>query len=89
MKPVMAAVLRSRIRVGSCETFAFQTAKCPRCQQTLCLTWPEHILEIPLHRVVWLDCPGCANSFSVLAGDLVPVCGDDLRFQRAVVSYLS
>jgi|HubBroStandDraft_3_1064219.scaffolds.fasta_scaffold12155_2 hypothetical protein len=47
MKPVLT-VLRSRIRVGSSETLEAQTALCPRCNQTVCLMWPEYILHILL-----------------------------------------
>ena len=88
MNPALAAVLRSRVRVGSCETFAFQTTRCPKCEQTLCLMWPEYVLHIPLHRVVYLDCPGCAISFSLLAMDLVPVLGGEERYAAAVVNQL-
>ena len=88
MKPLLT-VLRSRIRVGSSETLAAQTVLCPRCRQKLCLMWPEYILHIPLHRVVWLDCSGCAISFSVLAIDLVPAADAESRFPNAVVNQLS
>jgi hypothetical protein len=88
MKPVLT-VLRSRIRVGSSETLSAQTSQCPRCDRKLCLMWPEYVLHVPLHRVVWLDCPGCAISISVLAMDLVPVLDGELRFAAAVVSQVS
>jgi len=88
MKPFLT-VLRSRIRVGSSETLAAQTTQCPRCSQELCLMWPEYVLQIPLHRVVWLDCPGCAISFSLIAIDLVPVLDGEERYAAAVVSQLS
>jgi hypothetical protein len=88
MKPVLT-VLRSRIRVGSSETLAAQTSQCPHCSQMLCLMWPEYVLHIPLHRVVALDCPGCAISFSLVAMDLVPVSDAESRFPRAVVNHLS
>jgi hypothetical protein len=88
MKPVLT-VLRSRIRVGSCETLSAQTCQCPQCKQILCLFWPEHVLHIPLHRVVWLDCPGCTASFSVLAVDLAPISDAESRFQHASVLHLS
>lgn len=88
MKPVLT-VLRSRIRVGNSETLAAQTSECPRCSKKLCLMWPEHVLQIPLHRVVWLDCPGCAVSFSVLAPDLVPVANAESRFIHVEVIDLS
>jgi hypothetical protein len=88
MKPVLT-VLRSRIRVGSSETLAAQTTQCPRCKQTVCLMWPEYVLHIPLHRVIWLECPGCTISFSVLAMDLVPVLDGESRFSHAVVNHLS
>jgi hypothetical protein len=87
MKPVLT-VLRSRIRVGSSETLAAQTAQCPGCDRKLCLMWPEYVLHIPLHRVIWLDCPGCAISFSVLAMDLVPVSDGESRFCHANVNHL-
>lgn len=88
MKPVLT-VLRSRIRVGSSETLSAQTCQCPRCDQTLCLMWPEYVLHIPLHRVVTLDCPSCTVSFSLLAADLVPVSDGESRFSHAVVNHLS
>ena len=88
MKPVLT-VLRSRIRVGSSETLAAQTTQCPHCSQNLCLMWPEYVLQIPVHRVVWLDCPDCANSFSLIAIDLVPVFDGESRFLHAVVNQLS
>jgi len=88
MKPVLT-VLRSRIRVGSSETLAAQTSRCPYCNETLCMMWPEHILHIPLHRVIWVDCPACAIPFSVLAIDLVPMPDGESRFPHAVVNDLS
>jgi hypothetical protein len=88
MKPVLT-VLRSRIRVGSSETLVAQTTRCPRCNQTVCLMWPEYVLHIPLHRVVSLDCPGCAISFFLIAIDLVPVPDGESRFPHAVVNQLS
>jgi len=88
MKPVLT-VLRSRIRVGSSETLSTQTSQCPRCKQILCLMWPEHVIHVPLHRVIWLDCPGCAISFSLLAVDLVPIFDGESRFCHATVSHLS
>ena len=88
MKPV-STVLRSRIRVGSSETLSAQTCQCPRCDRTLCLMWPEYVLHIPLHRVVSLDCPGCAISFSLLAVELAPVSDGESRFPHAVVNHLS
>lgn len=33
--------------------------------------WPEYVLHIPLHRVIWLDCPACSNSFSLIAAGLL------------------
>jgi hypothetical protein len=88
MKPALT-VLRSRIRVGSSETLSAQTCQCPRCDRTVCLMWPEYVLHVPLHRVIWLDCPGCAISFSVLAMDLVPVSDAESLFLHAVVNHLS
>lgn len=90
MKPVLrGAALRPRICVGSSETLAVQIAQCPRCKQTLRLMWPGYILQIPLHRVVYLDCPGCSNSFSLIATDLVPVCEGGEGYVPAVVNQLS
>ena len=90
MKPVlMGLALRPRICVGSSETLAVQTTACPRCKQALRLMWPEYILQIPLHRVVYVDCPGCANSFSLIAADLVPVCEGAEGYVSAVVNQLS
>jgi hypothetical protein len=88
MKPVLT-VLRSRIRVGSSETLSAQTSQCPLCKQGFCLMWPEYVLHIPLHRVVWLECPGCMIPFSVLAMDLVPVLDAQSRFTHATVNHLS
>jgi hypothetical protein len=88
MKPVLT-VLRSRIRVGSSETLSAQTCKCPRCDRTLCLMWPEYVLHVPLHRVIWLDCPTCAISFSLIAMDLGPISHAESRFDHATVSHLS
>jgi hypothetical protein len=88
MKPVLT-VLRSRIRVGSSETLSAQTCQCPRWGRTLCLTWQEYVLHIPLHRVVWLDCPGCSVSFSLIAVDLVPIPNGESRFDHATVNHLS
>ena len=88
MKLVLT-VLRSRIRVGSSETLSAQTCQCPRCDRMLCLMWPEYVLHIPLHRVITLDCPDCAISFSVLAMDIVPVLDGESRFTHAVVNHLS
>ena len=89
MKPVLLAILRSRVRVGSSETFAAQIAQCPQCKQKFHLMWPEHVLHIPLHRVVDVDCPGCAISFSLIAIDLVPVSDGEERYATAVVSQLN
>jgi hypothetical protein len=88
MKPALT-VLRSRIRVGSCETLSAQTCQCPQCNRTVCLMWPEYVLHIPLHRVVWLDCPSCSISFSVLAMDLVPMSDGESRFLHTNVNHLS
>lgn len=89
MKPVLLAVLRSRVRVGSSETFAAQIAQCPQCKQKLSLMWPEYILHVPLHRVVYVDCPGCAVSFSLIAIDLVQVLDGEERYTAAVVNLMS
>jgi hypothetical protein len=88
MKPVLT-VLRSRICVGSSETLAAQTAQCPRCNQTLCFMWPEYVLHIPLHRVVHVDCPSCAFSFSLIAIDLISIGESWEDHVAAVVSQLS
>jgi hypothetical protein len=88
MKPVLT-VLRSRIRVGSCETLSAQTCQCPGCEQTCRLMWPEYVLHIPLHRVITLDCPGCSNSFSLLAMDLVSIPNGESRFTHAAINLLS
>jgi hypothetical protein len=88
MKPVLT-LSRSRIRVGSSETLSAQTCQCPSCKQTFCLMWPEYVLHIPLHRVIWLDCPGCAISFSLVAIDLVQIWEAESRFQHAIVNQLS
>jgi hypothetical protein len=88
MKPVLT-VLRSRIRVGSSETLEAQTALCPRCNQTACLMWPEYVLHIPLHRVVWGDCAICAVWVLLIAVELVPVADAESRFPHAVVNHLS
>jgi len=88
MKPVLT-VLRSRIRVGGSETLSAQTCQCPRCKQTICLMWPEYVLHIPLHRVIWLDCPACTIPFSLIAIDLVQMPDGESRFPHAVVNHLS
>jgi hypothetical protein len=88
MKPVLT-VLRSRIRVGSSETLSAQTCQCPQCKRTVCLMWPEYVLHVPLHRVIWLDCPTCAISFSVLAAELSPLLDGESRFPHANVNHLS
>jgi hypothetical protein len=51
--------------------------------------WPEHVLHVPLHRVVYVDCPGCAVSFSLIAIDLVPVLDDEERYAAALVNLMS
>ena len=88
MKPVLT-FLRSRIRVGSSETLSAQTCQCPQCNRTVCLMWPEYVLNIPLHRVIWVDCPGCSISFSVLAADLNPMPEAESLFLHANVNLLS
>ena len=90
MKPVlMGLALRPRICVGSSETLAVQTTACPRCKQTLRLMWPEYILQIPAHRVIHVDCPCCAMSFSLIAIDLVPILDGAEGHAPAVVNQLS
>jgi hypothetical protein len=88
MKPVLT-VVRSRIRVGNSETLSSQTCQCPACKQICCLMWPEYVLHIPLHRVITLDCPGCAISFSVLAAELSPILDGESRFLHANVNHLT
>ena len=87
MKPVLT-VSRSRIRVGSSETLSAQICQCPRCKQTVCLMWPEYVLQIPLHRIVSVVCPVCTISFSLVAVDLVAVLDGESTFQHAVVNHL-
>jgi hypothetical protein len=89
MKPLLIGALRPRICAGNSETLAVQVTTRPRCNRKLRLMWPEYILQIPLHRVVSLDCPGCANSFSLIAADLVPVLDGAERYTPAVVNHLS
>jgi hypothetical protein len=89
IKPGLIAALRPRICVGSSETLAVQITTSPRCKQVLRLMWPEYILQIPLHRVVCLDCPGCANSFSLISADLVPVCEGGEGYAPVTVNQLS
>ena len=89
MKPVLMAALRPRICVGSSETLAVQTTACPQCKLALRLMWPEYILQIPAHRVIHLDCPWCATSFSLIAIDLTPVVNGELRYAATVVNQLS
>jgi hypothetical protein len=88
MKPVLT-VLRSRIRVGSSETLSVQTCQCPRCEQTVCLMWPEYILHIPSYRVVTAQCSGCTAPFSLIAIDLIPMSDSETLFSHAVVLQLS
>lgn len=70
MKPVLT-VLPSRIWVGSSETLSAQRCQCPRCGQIVCLMWPERILHIQPHRIVYVDCPACLNLFSLMAKTLL------------------
>jgi hypothetical protein len=58
--------------------------------------WPNRVLDvagnvlhIPLHRVVWLDCPSCAFSLCLIAVELVPVADGESQFPHAVVNHLS
>jgi hypothetical protein len=88
MKPVLT-ILRSHIRVGSSETFTAQIAQCPQCNQKLSLMWPEYILHVPLHRVIYVNCPGCAVSFSFIAVNLVSVGERGEEYVQAIVSQVS
>jgi hypothetical protein len=85
----MMGVLRPRICVGSSETLAVQIAVCPNCNEKLRLMWPGFVLQIPSHRVVYLDCPLCKHSFSLLAFDLVPLNEGGEQYAAAEVRQLS
>jgi hypothetical protein len=50
--------------------------------------WPEYFLHIPLHLIVYLNCLGCASSFSLIAADLVLVCDGGEGYVPAVVNQL-
>ena len=88
-KPVpMGVLLRPRISVGSSETLAVQIASCPGCRETIRLMWPTSVMQIPSHRLIYLDCPLCRNSFHLLAGDLVAVCEGGEQYAAAEVRHL-
>jgi uncharacterized protein YbaR (Trm112 family) len=88
-KPVMGALLRPRISVGDSETFAVQVAACPNCNEKLRLMWPGYMLQIPVHRVIDLDCPLCRHSFSLLAFDLISFSEGGEQYAAAEVLQLS
>ena len=89
-KPVqMGAPLRPRISVGGSETLAVQIAVCPNCKEKLRLMWPRFVLQIPVHRVVYLDCPSCEHSFSLLALDLMSLSEGGEQYAAAEVRHLS
>ena len=88
-KPVMGACLRPRICVGDSETFAVQVAICPGCKEKLRLMWPGWVLQILVHRVIYLDCPLCRHSFTLLAIDLISFTEGGEQYAAAEVCYLS
>ena len=89
-KPVLiGAPLPPRICVGSSETLAVQLAVCLNCKEKLRLMWPEFVLQIPAHRVIYLDFPLCCNSFSLLAFDLVAVIDGGEQYAAAEVRQLA
>jgi hypothetical protein len=89
-KPVlMGAPLRPRICVGDSETLAVQVAACPKCHEKLRLMWPLSVLQIPVHRVIYLDCPLCRRSFSLLAFDLIPLNEHGEQYTAVEVRQLS
>ena len=88
-KPVMGAPWLPRICVGSSETLAVQVTICPGCKAKLRLMWPGFVLLIPAHRVIYLDCPLCKHSFSLLAIDLVSLSEGGEQFVVAEVRQLS
>ena len=89
-KPVLTgAPLRPRICVGSSETLAVQVAICPGCREKLRLMWPGWVLQIPVHRVIYLDCPLCRHSFTLLAIDLISLSEGGEQYAAAEVRHLS
>lgn len=89
-KPVLMGVpLRPRISVGSSETLAVQVTICPNCKEKLRLMWPRFVLHIEVHRVIYLDCPSCKHSFSLLAFDLTSLSEGGEQYAAAEVSDLS
>ena len=88
-KPIlMGAPLRPRICIGSSETFAVQVTTCPKCKEKLRLMWPGFVLQIPAHRVIYLECPLCRHSFSLLAFDLVSLSEGGEQYPAAEVRHL-
>ena len=85
----MGALLRPRICVGDSETLAVQIAGCPNCKEKFRLMWPVSVLQIPVHRVIYLDCPLCKHSFSLLAFDLIPLNEGGEQYTAAEVLQLS
>lgn len=82
---VLGTPLRPRICVGHSETLAFQIAACPSCKAKFRLMWPCYVLQIPLHRVIYLDCPLCAHSLSLIAIELASVGEGGDQFICAIV----
>jgi len=60
-----------------------------RAQNGAQLIWPDYILQIPAHRVIHVNCPCFATSFSLIAIDLVPVLDGAEGHAPAVVNQLS
>lgn len=88
-KPVlMGACLRPRICVGNSETLAVQIAVCPNWKEKLRLMWPGFVLQIPAHRVIYLECPLCRRSFSLLAFNLVSLTEGGEQYAAAEVRHL-
>jgi hypothetical protein len=87
-KPVLMGVLRPRVCIGSSETLAVQIAICPNCKEKLRLMWPGFVLHIPAHRVIYLKCPLCSHSFSLLAFDLVSLSEGGEQYAAAEVRQL-
>jgi hypothetical protein len=63
---------RLRILIGESETLSAWIATCPDCGRSFRLQWPNSVLQIPLHRVVDLLCPHCAEAITLVAASLVP-----------------
>jgi uncharacterized Zn-finger protein len=88
-KPVMGAPLRPRICVGDSGTLAVQVATCPECKEKFRLMWPRFVLQLPVNRVVYVDCPFCKKSFSLIAIDLISLTEGGEQYVAAEVCYLS